>query len=499
MMSKLFKVLLVYPNLQMVNLLPSNIAVLSAYLKEAGFDVRLFDTTLYKTAEKSVDEIRVEHMQLRPFNLKEKGVDYKESDIYEDFIKLVEKHNPDLIAVTATDDTYDLGIDLVSKVRNKKTHVIAGGIHPTFSPEEVINNEYIDSVCIGEGEKALVELCERLQKGDDITEIKNLWVKKNGRVYKNGLRELIDINDTPYEDFSIFEEKRLFRPMQGKIYRMVPICIDRGCPFDCAFCAAPLKRKLYRDEKKGQYFRKKSISRIISELEYYIKKYKTDYIYFNSETFFTGKDEEFKKFADEYTAKIGLPFWCQTHTEKVNEKRIKMLKHMNCDRISIGLEHGNERFRRKVLKKNFSNKKAIEAFKILKKNRIPVTVNNMIGFPDETRDLVFDTIDLNKKINVDSINAYFFVPYRGTPLRQYCIDKGYLDPKAKTDSLMRSSILNMPQFSADQIKGLVRTFPLYVKMPESYYKKIKIAEQLDGEGNRMFVELREIYFNKYFN
>ena len=67
-MAKL-RVLLVYPNLQMVNLLPSNIAVLSAYLKRAGIDVKLFDTTLYRTAEKSVDEIRVEHMQLRPFNI----------------------------------------------------------------------------------------------------------------------------------------------------------------------------------------------------------------------------------------------------------------------------------------------------------------------------------------------------------------------------------------------------------------------------------------------
>ena len=54
-----FKVLLLYPNLQMVNLIPSNIAILSAYLKEAGIETKLFDTTLYQTAEKSVDEIRV--------------------------------------------------------------------------------------------------------------------------------------------------------------------------------------------------------------------------------------------------------------------------------------------------------------------------------------------------------------------------------------------------------------------------------------------------------
>ncbi len=119
---------------------------------------------------------------------------------------------------------------------------------------------------------------------------------------------------------------------------------------------------------------------------------------------------------------------------------------MNCDRISIGIEHGNEKFRKKVLKKKFTNKQVIDAFRILQKSKIPVTVNNIIGFPDETRDLVFDTINLNRNIKTDSINAYFFVPYRGTPLRKHCINRGYLDPHVKTDSLMRSSILNMPQF-----------------------------------------------------
>jgi hypothetical protein len=64
---------------------------------------------------------------------------------------------------------------------------------------------------------------------------------------------------------------------------------------------------------------------------------------------------------------------------------------------------------------------------------------------------------------------------------------------------MRSSILKMPKFTADEIKGLVRTFPLYVKMPKSYYDKIKIAEQLNQEGDEMLAYLRDIYFDRYFH
>ncbi|MCX5715168.1 MAG: radical SAM protein [Candidatus Omnitrophica bacterium] len=493
-----FKVLLVYPNLQMVNLLPSNIASLSAYLKANGVEVKLFDTTLYRTAQKSVDEIRVEHLQVRPFNLSEKGVNYKTSDVFEDFVNLVSEFAPDIIAVSVTDDTYNLGVSLVSKIKDRKSHVIFGGVYPTFSPEKVISNELIDSICIGEGEAALLELSLCLEAGKDISHIKNLWVKKSGKVVKNGLGPLLDINTLPHEDFTIFERERFFRPMQGKVYRMLPVCIDRGCPFSCSFCAAPLKRRLYSDAGAGQYFRVKSIPRVIEELEFQVEKYKIDYIYFNSETFFARKNDDISKFAKEYSAKIRLPFWCQTHVETISEDKIRLLKEMNCDRISIGIEHGNEEFRKKRLNKFFTNKQVISAFKILDKYEIPVTVNNIIGFPEETRELAFDTIRLNRSITADSINAFFFVPYSGTPLRQYCIDRGFMSPDAQTNSLMRSTILNMPQFTAEEIGGLVRTFSLYVKMPETYFSKIKLAEKENEEGNAAFNELSQIFFKEYF-
>jgi radical SAM superfamily enzyme YgiQ (UPF0313 family) len=307
----------------------------------------------------------------------------------------------------------------------------------------------------------------------------------------------IDINSLPYEDLSVFEEKRIYRPMQGKVLRMVPICMDRGCPYNCSFCAAPSQRKLYLNYCH-KYFRIKSIDRVIDEIKYQMQKNKADYIYFNSETFFARKEDYLEEFAKKYSKEIGLPFWCQTRVETITEKRVKLLENMHCDRMSIGLEHGNEGFRKKILKKHFTNKQVIESFKILEKSTIPVTVNNVIGFPDETRKLTFDTIELNRKITADSINAFFFVPYHGTPLREYAIQKGYLDPEAKPDSLMRSSILKMPQFPGNEIKGLVRTFPLYVKMPKSYFPKIKIAEQLNEKGDKMLAELRDVFFEKYF-
>ena len=252
------------------------------------------------------------------------------------------------------------------------------------------------------------------------------------------------------------------------------------------------------DAHQGEYVRNRSVGNILDELNYQIKTHKIDYVYFNSETFFARKDEDLGEFAKVYIQKIGLPFWCQTRIETITERKVKLLKDMHCHRLSVGIEHGNEMFRKKVLKKHFTNQQVIDVFKILERSSIPVTVNNMIGFPDETRELAMDTVYLNRQIHADSINVFFFVPYSGTPLRDYCLKKGYIDLDTEAGSVMRNSVLKMPQFTADQIKGLFRTFPLYIKLPETYFDKIQIAERLTDEGDAMFVQLRNLYWEKFF-
>lgn len=492
-----FRILLVYPNLQMVNLLPSNISILSACLKNRGFIVDLFDTTLYKTEAVSVDDKRVEYLQLRPFDYFHFGIKYKETDVYEDFICKVETFQPDLIAITIVEDTYDLALNLLHAVSHLDIPVIAGGVHVTLAPEMVFANKDIDMICYGEGEKALPELCDRMASGKPYDGIKNIWIKQGDSVIKNSMRPLINLNEIPYNDFSLFEEVRFFRPMQGKIFRMIPIEIDRGCPYQCTFCAAPSLRDLYKKETSGTYHRVKAVNRIIEEIIHLVKKYNAEYIYFNSETFLALSDEKFYSFAEEYIKNIHLPFWCQSRIETISESKISLLEKMGCDRLSIGIEHGNEEFRKTVLKKKFTNQQVIDAFNILKKYQIPITVNNMLGFPGETRELIFDTIRLNRMIDIDSTNCFAFKPYHGTYLREVAIRDGYLKSMGNVHSILESS-LDMPQLSKNEIEGLLRTFPLYIKMPENRFPDIKIAEDNTPDGNAMYLKLAEEYKETYW-
>ena len=111
----------------------------------------------------------------------------------------------------------------------------------------------------------------------------------------------------------------------------------------------------------------------------------------------------------------------------------------------------------------------------------------------------FDTINLNRQIKADSINGFVFQPYSGTYLRDYCVKKGYLSSDSvDIDNPIGSSVLTMPQLSREEIEGLLRTFVLYVRLPEEYYPKIREAEQLNKEGDLVLEELREIFFNEYF-
>ncbi|MEM0466442.1 MAG: radical SAM protein [Candidatus Thermoplasmatota archaeon] len=487
------KVLFIYPNLMLQATIPNSIAILSACLKKEGHIVKLFDTTYYKTEEISNEEKRIQRFQIKPFEIKK----LIETPVEEDLIKTVELYKPELIAITFVDNTLQLGIRLLRKIRHTKIPVIAGGVTAILRPEELASKEEIDYVCYGEGENAIVKIIEYLEGKLPLQDVPNICYRstkgKKTTIMYNKPDDLVDINIIPFEDYTIFDQERLMRPMSGKIIKTVTINMDRGCPYSCTYCCAPSLRKHYG---KG-YYRRKTIERIQAELEYQIKLHQPKYIYFNSETFLAVSDEEFKRFAEMYK-NYQIPFWCQTHIKTITDVKIRLLKEIGCDKIGIGIESGNENYRKNRLKKTFTNNEAIEAFKILDKYNVAVGVNNIIGLPEETRKLIFDTIRLNRRLNKIlhgrmSTSGFIFQPYKGTELYTYCINNKYLSPDQEPDTLIGDPVIENPYLSKQELSGLLRTFSLYVKMPIWYYPLIRIAEKNDT----MLAFVGKIFWKKY--
>ena len=330
MKNKKLKILFLYPNLNMSTLVPNAISILTAILKQANFNnIDLFDTTFYKSEEISKDEDRVKVGQVQPFNFDERNIKLKTTDMYKDFTDKVNKFNPDIIFASIVEDTFPIFINFMELIENKKILCLAGGVFPSSAPERVIKLDFVNYVCRGEGEGALVDLANALEEGKDTSKIANLWVKKNGKILvKNPIRPALDVNTLPVQDLSIFEDITLHRPMMGKIYRMVPVETQRGCPYACRFCNSPEKNEFYEAQEAGRFFRKRTMKHLHTELKEIVSSYGIEYVFFITDTFLAMSEKEFDEFCEMYL-EFKLPFFMNTRPETVTVRRAKKLKEVN--------------------------------------------------------------------------------------------------------------------------------------------------------------------------
>ena len=87
------------------------------------------------------------------------------------------------------------------------------GFFPTLAGDVPISHPRVDMICVGEGEHAIIELANRLNNGEDYSNVQNLWVKGEDRITKNPMRPPIDLNDVPFGDFDSFDKERFYRPV----------------------------------------------------------------------------------------------------------------------------------------------------------------------------------------------------------------------------------------------------------------------------------------------
>ena len=183
------------------------------------------------------------------------------------FIEEVQKISPDIIGYSITTGKHKFYQKLNLELK-KKLHFFSlfGGPHATFFPE-FIYKQGVDAVCRGEGEFPFLELADSFEKGKDITKIKNIWVKVNGKVYKNEVRDLIsDLDILPFSDRELLNKYAHYKKMHRRF-----ILTGRGCPYNCTFCFNHSYKKLYKN--KGKIIRKRSIGNVIEELKLIIKTF----------------------------------------------------------------------------------------------------------------------------------------------------------------------------------------------------------------------------------
>jgi len=461
--------------------------------------MRYFDTQAYDTSAMYADpndflQSTLMHKEENIVNEKIARNSKEASSIFSDFKAEAKEWQPDVIMGSATESTFLFARDLFQSARKLNIPHVLGGVFATFAPEVAIGFPEIDIVCNGEGENIIAPLSKKLKLKEDLSTLQNIWFKDTtGNIVKTPVGGAVNLDENPPFDASIYDDERFYRTIGGVMYRMFPVETHRGCPFKCTFCNSPLQDSWYKEKTGQSYFRKKSIKNVLADIRYFVNNYNAEYFFFWADNFFSYSRQEIGRFCTEY-ADIKLPFYVQTYPTTIDDVKLENLVKVGLDRIGIGIEHGNEEFRRKVINRVYSNKKAIAGVDLIKKYDVQYSCNNIVGFPTETPELHEETVELNRILEPHDASATIFTPFHGTPLRNLCLDRGYLkDPHFIAPTNTETSCLDMPQFTKEQIAGKSRTFNLYLKFHRNRWADIRRAESLTPEGNRIWMELKTEY------
>jgi anaerobic magnesium-protoporphyrin IX monomethyl ester cyclase len=122
----------------------------------------------------------------------------------------------------------------------------------------------------------------------------------------------------------------------------------------------------------------------------------------------------------------------------MDEEIAELLKTGGCHTVTFGLETGNEKIRSEVLGKTISNEDILKCSELLHRSGIRIQTSNMFCLPGETLDDAFSTVEMNIRIKADFVYCTLFMPFPGTRLANYCMEKGFLNPDFKLSDLPQS-------------------------------------------------------------
>ena len=465
--------------------IPQGIALLSAIVKERGHEVKVIDTAFMKTGEYVRPNAGITIYKPTAYDLHDLVENDPVVDVINEVQKQVDDFKPDLLGVSVMTTNYQYSVDLMNQLKIP-CPVLYGGVHPTLCPEEVLRNGFVDMVCIGEGDEALPELCEAIEKGESYSHIKNLWVKESGSIIKNPQRPFVDLDTLPVPDWTLFDKRHLFRPFDGEIYTGGFFVTSRGCPGKCTYCVNESLQKICKD--CGNYFRRMSPKIIAGQVGELKKRYGATWFKFGDDTFLLHTVSEFEELRD-LIRPLNIQFGCSVRPDTVTQKKVELLKDMGCVAMSVGIETGNEDLRRNQLNRQISNEQIENALNWISEADIRISTFNLLGIPGETRENVYETIRLNKRLNVRAANVYIVYPFPKSILAEkYKTD--ILDEQGKIIPMNKAEVFNFSNMSQDELLGLQKTFNLYLSLPEELWPIIRLAEGDNPQADIIFEALK---------
>lgn len=330
------------------------------------------------------------------------------------------KEAPRYVCFTTLTPRFPTVVRLARELKSRDPDVvtIAGGPHVTGSPAACMHDG-ISYGIIGEGEEALLELLNALDRKRPLSSIGNLVFRGGGVVRVNDARPFIknlDAMPMPAWDLMKIEEYRDPAYFEGSHLAMYT---SRGCPHDCSFCASAVtwKRRL----------RFRSLENVLAEIRYIVENLNTRNLMFWDDDFAADKNRCIDLCGRISQEGPGMAYTVQLRADSVDAKLVKALKGSGCKYAALGVESGSDEMLARIGKQE-TKAQFRKAVKIMKDAGLASIASYIIGLPGDTHETIKETIEFAFELNADQSKFMILAPFPGTRIYESALEKGLVDP-----------------------------------------------------------------------
>lgn len=399
--------------------------------------------------------------------------------------RIIAEEKPDIVGVGDKVCYMHEGMKAVKMAKeiNPKVITIAGGHFHSHLPEYSLNNfPDLDFIIRFEGEETLYELLHVLREGESLSRTMSIAYRENGKIAITPPRPLVDdLDSLPFPDYDLMPIKK-YAPF-GKLWpRAITIQGSRGCPYSCNFCSWSATEGEHKivDGKEVLIprFRKKSVNRVIDEIDYLYKKYNIRYLFWVEGTW--NCDHQWLDGLCEEIMRRGykLGWWAFIRADLLLEQeKMGILKKM----VKAGLRHvliGGERAEDEELacigKTGLSASSLTEASKLLERKYPQVFRQSTLvtGICSETEETMERLGKFSREAHLDFAAYHPLEPWPGTHLWEEANRKGWIEEKDFSNFDMFFPVMPSEHLSREKISQL--THKLYTdfiaKQPLRYIK-----------------------------
>jgi radical SAM superfamily enzyme YgiQ (UPF0313 family) len=424
---------------------PLGVGYIASPLLKAGHEVKIIDSS--------------------PLN-------YRNEDVLND-LKIFK---PELIGISSLTASAKEAYGLIGYLRKyfADIPIVFGGFHASCFPEEIFKEAPdLDCLVYGEGEAPLLKIVNSIAEKGEISEnIPGTWVKKNGKIIKNPLAELIeDLDQLLPPAYELYDWK-LYRPLPLQ-YKKMPVAAmmtSRGCPWGrCTFC--------FSAGRASQKYRRHSPQRVLEEIKNLINNFGVKEIAFWDDNFLVNKRWifEFCDLLDKEEIKI--PWSAYGRVNTVTKPMLERVKKSGCWSVFYGFETGNEDLLLRI-KKGATLGHARQAAAWTKEVGMDARGSFMLALPGETPEKAIKTVEFAKELDAPFVQFLLTFPEYGTALYDDALAHGQIFKEYKG----RTTPTYVPDGykSAEEIREMQKfAYRSYYFRPAFFWKHFKRLKSWD--------------------